>query len=317
MMMSRSAARMAVAALRSGATGAVFGSRAASPRGALLPGRTGAGSPGNQQETRAVGGEHCSGLRAAFALDAVPAQLLPLLSLGGGARSVGARVGAEALVLSGMGLGTRSGWGGVSRPLTVSGGVSSEGGGEASKTPHQLTMEITRCTDARGLLGLVQQHDQSFDTIHVSAAWGKVAKMPGAGQRGEEGLVLQLLQVLTRAKMQELGARELANVAFSMAMLNGSGRMVVDDELVGELQARATATAGDFEPQGVSMLMLALAKMGIKNPDAGLVEAMQARATTTAGDFKPQEVANLLQAFSTMGITPDAGLVEAMQARGR
>jgi len=149
-------------------------------------------------------------------------------------------------------------------------------GGPREGEGSTLTMEITRCTDARGLLGLVQQHGQSFNAIHVSAAWGKVAKMPGAGQRGEEGLVLQLLQVLTRAKMQEMGARAVANVALSMAMLHVIGRMVVDDELVGELQGRARETAGDFNPQHVLMLMSALAKMGI-TPDAGLVEAMQAR----------------------------------------
>jgi hypothetical protein len=54
--MSRSTARMAIAALRSGAKGSFFGIRAASPRGALLPGRPGAGSSGNQVQQRAVGG---------------------------------------------------------------------------------------------------------------------------------------------------------------------------------------------------------------------------------------------------------------------
>eukprot|EP00290_Baffinella_frigidus_P002123 CAMPEP_0180183704 /NCGR_PEP_ID=MMETSP0986-20121125/41400_1 /TAXON_ID=697907 /ORGANISM="non described non described, Strain CCMP2293" /LENGTH=176 /DNA_ID=CAMNT_0022137275 /DNA_START=66 /DNA_END=592 /DNA_ORIENTATION=- len=171
-----------VAALRSGATGAVFGSRAASPRGALLPGRTGAGSPGNQQETRAVGGEHCSGLRpacaltvvpphllawlrgallpgrpgadssgqeqkpvfggehcsglrSAFALTVVPARRLPLLSLGGGARSAGARV-ADALALSAM----------------------------------ELDTLITQSRNARELMELVQQHGQKFTAINLSAA---------------------------------------------------------------------------------------------------------------------------------------------------
>jgi hypothetical protein len=51
--------------------------------------------------------------------------------------------------------------------------------------------------------------------------------------------------------------------------------MGVDDELLGELQARAKATAGDFKLQDVVRFMVALAKMGVKTPDAGLVEAMQ------------------------------------------
>jgi len=239
----------------------------------------------------------------------MPAQRLPVLSLGGGVRSVGARVGADALVLSAMGLGTRSGWGGVSRRLTDSRGKPSEGGGAASKDPERLNLEITECRDARGLLGLVEQHGQSFNAVHVGAAWGTVASMPGEVGEGAEGVVLQRLQVLTRARMQEMGARELASVAHSMASLHGSGRMGFDDKLAGELQARATATARDFIPQQVSMLLSALAKMGIKNPDAGLVEAMQERARGAAGYFKPHEVEELVQAFSTMGITPDAGLL--------
>ncbi|KAJ1479168.1 hypothetical protein T484DRAFT_1815329 [Baffinella frigidus] len=227
-------------------------------------------------------GEHCSGLRSAFALTVVPARRLPLLSLGGGARSAGARV-ADALALSAM----------------------------------ELDTLITQSRNARELMELVQQHGQKFTAINLSAAWGTVTGMQSARGGGDEGVVLQLLQVLTRAKMHEMGAREVANVAHSVASLKVSGRMGVDDELAGELQARATATAGEFEPQDVSMLMLALAKMYIR-PDTGLLEAMQQRATATAGHFTPQIVSTLMSALSKMGITnPDAGLVEAMQGRAR
>jgi hypothetical protein len=62
--------------------------------------------------------------------------------------------------------------------------------------------------------------------------------------------------------------------------------------------------------------MWALATMGVK-PDAGLLETMQRRATATAGDFNPQNVANLMWALATMGVKPDAGLLEAMQRRAR
>jgi len=159
---------------------------------------------------------------------------------------------------------------------------SGRGGRVGPQENDWSTAEIMRCTDARGLLELVQQHGQSFKSIHVSAAWGQLSTMQSAGGGGDEGVVLQQLQVLTRAKMLEMGARGVANVVHSMARLHGSGRLSVDDDLVGELQARAKARAGDFKPQDVSGLMLALAKMGVK-PDAGLVEAMQARATERAG----------------------------------
>ncbi|KAJ1472846.1 hypothetical protein T484DRAFT_1838762, partial [Baffinella frigidus] len=296
--MSRSAARQAVAAIRFNATGSVFGSRAASPRGALLPER-----PADAPR---------SFLRPSFALTVVPAQLLPRLSLGGGACPAGPRVGTDALALSAVGLGTRSGWGDVvGRALSGSRGGSSKGGssggrGEASSSaPARLNREITQCRDVRGLLGLVKQHGASFDYIHVGSTWVTLVKMRSVGKE-DAGEVIQLLQVLTRDRVAKMGAQAVANILHSMATLNASGRMGVDDELAGELLARAKAMAGDFIPQAVTNLMWALATMGIENPDAGLVKMMQRRARMTAGDFIPQNVANLMWAFAKMGITPDA-----------
>jgi hypothetical protein len=54
--MSPSTPRMAIAALRHSAKSLFSGSKVASPLGALVPGRPGAGSAGNQEKKRAVGG---------------------------------------------------------------------------------------------------------------------------------------------------------------------------------------------------------------------------------------------------------------------
>ncbi|KAJ1472840.1 hypothetical protein T484DRAFT_1838754 [Baffinella frigidus] len=304
--MSRSAARQAVAAIRLDVTGSVFGSRAVISRGALLPGR-----PADAPR---------SFLRPSFALTVVPAHL-PRLSLGRGARSAGPRVGTDALALSTVGLGTRSGWGDVlGRALSGSRGGSSKGGpggsrGEASSSgPARLNREITQCRDARGLLGLVKQHGESFDYIHVGSTWVTLVKMRSVGKE-DGGEVIQLLQVITRDRVAKMGAQAVANIFHAMVTLNASGRMIVDDELVGELLARAKATAGDFTPQAVANLMWAVATMGIENPDAGLVKMMQRRAIATAGNFKPQGVAMLMWAFAKMDITPDADLVKAMQGQ--
>ncbi|KAJ1474737.1 hypothetical protein T484DRAFT_1831130, partial [Baffinella frigidus] len=54
------------------------------------------------------------------------------------------------------------------------------------------------------------------------------------------------------------------------------------------MQRRATATAGDYNPQDVSNVLWSLATMG-ERANCGLLEAMQRRATATAGEFKPQE----------------------------
>ena len=306
------AARKAVAALRAVPKAPGVGKN---PHGARLRGR-----PGEQQH----------GLCAALTLAVVPAQLLPGMSMGGGARSAAVRAGTDALSSIAMGRGTRCGWRGVSRRLVSSTGESAGGGSNAFPDgrpegggnddsiavefePRQLTKDIYKCTDAKGLLGVVEQHGASFNVMHVSAALSKLARVRGADSTGDDGLLLQRLRVMVKAKMQETGSREVASILRSMAKL--SGRKSVDDELVGELKARAMAMAGDFEPKEVANLMQALQEMGITDPDAGLLEAMQARAAATAGDFKPTEVANLHGALAKMGIKPDAGLAAAMKAR--
>ena len=178
-----------------------------------------------------------------------------------------------------------------------------------------MTGWINRCKDRKELRELVEQRGESFNAIHVTAAWGKLAVAKGADGTGDEEAVVQRLQVMLRAKMQEVEARGVVSLFVSMSKLKEGGKKGVDDELVGALKARALATAGNFEPQHVVDLIQALTRMGITDPDAALVAAMQGRAAATAGDFKPQEVTYLVEALSKMGSRPDAGLVEAMQGR--
>ncbi|KAJ1488000.1 hypothetical protein T484DRAFT_1888188, partial [Baffinella frigidus] len=271
--MSRAAGRVALAALRSVSQGPVLlDSRTANPRGALPPGR-----PGEQ------------GLRSSFPLLVHPARLLPWL--GGRVRSAATGAGTpNALARTVLGLGARVCPGGVSKRLA---GSIQGGGARDSSRPRgsglgELPSVIKECTDAAGLLKLVEEHGQSFNAIHLGAAWGSLARMRGAGGRGAEGVVVQRLQVLTKAKTPDLGARQVANIVHSIAKMHSRGRTGADDELAGKLLSRALATARDFVPQNVANLVWALATMGVK-ADARLLEAMQARATATAGDFNPQD----------------------------
>ncbi|KAJ1464508.1 hypothetical protein T484DRAFT_1922940, partial [Baffinella frigidus] len=179
----------------------------------------------------------------------------------------------------------------------------------------------------------MELHGQSFNAIHVGAAWGSLARMRGAGGRGADGEIIQRLQALTRAKVPEMGARQVANILYAMAKMHARGRKVGDDDLEEELLARAVATAGDFNPQNVANLLWALATMGSKadarllewalatmgsKADARLLEAMQGRATATAGDFNPQNVGNLLWALACLD-TPHSQvsglMVESMAVR--
>jgi len=166
--------------------------------------------------------------------------------------------------------------------------------------------------DAEGSMELLEDLRQSFDFIPVSAAWMSLAGMRGVGGRVvTDGEVFELLQVVTGEQMEEMGAREVANILHSMATLHERG-MVADDELVGKLMARALAVAADFNPQDVGYLLWALATMRIE-PQPRLLKAMQRRATVTADDFIPQNVSMVLWALATMGIEPEPRLLKVMQ----
>jgi len=191
--MSQSTARMAIAASRSVAKGSVFGARSASQRGAPLPGR----GAGNQK-----------------------------------------KLGAGALVLSArLGLGMGSAWYGVPRRLAGSRGVSSGGGGSSEfpapaegaqrmnqqesqdkvaqwkKDQANLFNAILQSSTAAKLLKLVQEKGASFTAGHTTVAWGAAAEMPSGGGAGDEGVVIELLQVQTLVKVVKMGGREIANSA--------------------------------------------------------------------------------------------------------
>ncbi|KAJ1490281.1 hypothetical protein T484DRAFT_1777512 [Baffinella frigidus] len=243
---------------------------------------------------------------AAFAsLTVVTAQLPqghPRLSLGGGARS-------RRLMSSG----SRGG-------SSVDSGIQD----------RQLTAWIKQKQDTiRGLLWLLEEHGQRLNAIHVGAVWAALAKMRSDRERGPEKIVLQQLQVVTRATLQDMEARGLTNVVLSMANLYERGRRPLfhggralvpgdhngfGDKLALEMMARAAATAGDFEAQDVSNFVWGLAKMSL-TPGRSPLEAMQERATATAGDFPPQAVTNLVWGLAKMGVQADAALLAAMQKR--
>ena len=271
-----------MAALRPCSAALVFTSRAAMPRVNSLP------------------------FRPALALTpAAPAHLLRRLPKLLGVCSAG----AAAVVPTAAGLGAGGCRGVISRGLAGSRDTPSD-----KMHPGKLTRLIKQCGDVGQLRGVVEEHAESFNHIHVSDAWVELRRMPSVGGRGEEEALIQQLQDVTGKTVQEMDARLLANVVRSMASLHESGRIVLDDALAGKLLDRAKATVGDFNPQDVSKLAWALATMGVK-PDAVLLEAMQKRAIATAGDFKAQNVANLVWALAKMGVKPEPGLLKAMQGQ--
>ena len=240
----------------------------------------------------------------------MPAQ--PWLQLGGRAPAVAFGASTPDAVVRTV-LGARIFLGGVARRL-----AGSRAGAGGGIKPGQLTTLIKGCSNPAGLKRLLEDHGQSFNFMHVGAAWSSLAKMlKGGGARGyaepADNEVIQLLQDPTRAAVNEMGARGVANVLHSMGQLHQSGGMVSGDELMGELLARALALAGDFIfiPMGIAHVMWALATMGI-TPDPRLLEAMQRQALARAADFEPRHASTVLEALATMRIEPEPRLLEAM-----
>ncbi|KAJ1488559.1 RAP domain-containing protein [Baffinella frigidus] len=174
--------------------------------------------------------------------------------------------------------------------------------------------------EVEDLARILQEQRGLLNHIHVSAAWVCLARMGRGGGGWEARMVLTDLKEETREVLHQMGARGIANVLHSMARLHDSRRKFTpkegkeDRELLEAMQRRATATAGEFDPQNVANVLWALATMGEK-VDRELLEAMQTRATATAGEFMPQNVANLMWALARMGERADSGLLEAMQRR--
>ena len=192
-----------------------------------------------------------------------------------------------------------------------SGAVGFRGAGQTNA--RQLTSTIKNCRGLGELARILQEQRGALDHIHVSAAWVGLARIGAGRGGGDVGEAVLALQDRTRDVLGEAGGREVANMIHSMAK-HHQKKERNDQGLLEAMQRRATATAGEFKPQGIANVLWALATMG-ERTDRGLLEAMQKRATATAGEFKPQESADLLWGLATMGEKADQGLLEAMQTR--
>ena len=121
--------------------------------------------------------------------------------------------------------------------------------------------------------------------------------------------VEQLIQhTVCAARSAEIGARELANIAYGAA--SAFAKVSHSDvQLFTTLAREAERHIGDFNPQELANTAWAFAKVGLL--DAQLFKVLAREAERRVGDFKPQELANTAQGFATLGHT-DALLFAAL-----
>ncbi|KAJ1486229.1 hypothetical protein T484DRAFT_1891183, partial [Baffinella frigidus] len=163
---------------------------------------------------------------------------------------------------------------------------------EVQPNARQLTAAIKNCNALGGLARILQEQSGVLDHIHVSAAWGCLVRIGAGRGGGDRREVFELLQDRTMDVLGQAGGRGIASMLHSISKLQMMG-LRADRGLMEAMQKRATATAtaGEFNSQGVANVLWALAKMG-QRADRGLLQAMQRRATATAGEFNSQDVAN-------------------------
>ncbi|KAJ1481763.1 hypothetical protein T484DRAFT_1806194, partial [Baffinella frigidus] len=168
----------------------------------------------------------------------------------------------------------------------------------------QLAGTIKDCSDLGELARILQEQRGALDHLDVSAAWECLVRTgsgPGEGDINNH-IIVGSMQEMTRDVLDQMDGGGVAKVMHSVAQLykstcfNATMGGGLDRGLLEAMQRRATALAGEFNPQDVANVLWALVTMG-EAADPGLLEAMQRRATATAGEFEPRNVAMLLWAL--------------------
>lgn len=319
---------MALVALRSASQASGVWSRAAAPCGLVLPGRAGLRSvslraapwnkwskpnlmskPGRPRLTLPDPERDVGAVRGAAANPAA-ANKRPAVLESNAERDLGAVRGDRVVqqeqhdggVAAAANLAVASSKAGFAFPprTNLSGAVAP--GGEATSPPRQTPIEsgllassIKQCTDMGGLQRVVEEHAPSFSTMHAAAVWRKLAKMNKSGAKGADDVVVEPLQVLTRALIPKMASQLVVQILHSLGEQHAQGQSVGTVAhaaptgvmlMRGELFSRAKETAGDLPPASIPNLMWAFSKMGLR-PDRRLLSLIQARATATAVNLQP------------------------------
>ena len=212
-------------------------------------------------------------------------------------------------------------------PAALSGSIlpdSREKEPDVEVDPRHLTQWIKSTRNVRDLLALHAEHKESFNHIHLSAAWIALSRHSAARSRASSSksgyvrfrpmpkqlhqeLMPLMRQSASMALAGELAGRELANVMYGVARAripDGPQRRALLDVL-----ARAAASRmRELKPQELSNSAWAYATAGHRAPELfdALAEVSAARLTRPSldselHDFSPQELSNIAWAFASAG----------------
>ena len=142
---------------------------------------------------------------------------------------------------------------------------------------------------------------------------------PGRGEGGGVGSAdwEHLLRELAKSG-DALSGRDVSKALWALSKLSKLGSPC--PELLGVLQRRAIAIAGQFDARGVSNALWSFAALGHRPPPRllhALERAFEARLRGPGGGVNAQDLSNALWGFAKLGWRPEEGTLRAFGAAAR
>ncbi|CAE8735737.1 unnamed protein product [Polarella glacialis] len=140
---------------------------------------------------------------------------------------------------------------------------------------------------------------ESFTALDLARlAWSWATLLAAGPEQAPEGLMARLWAAAV-AKQSEFTAQSMANLAWSFAKLSGAGG-ALHSPLLSALSAQSRRKLEEFDPQGLSSLVWAVATCTHRDEELFLGVGLRASASTSA--FTCQGLANIAWAFAKASV---------------
>ena len=173
--------------------------------------------------------------------------------------------------------------------------------------PRVLTSQISQAESAAAVLEIVGKEvdGQVFNEVHMSVTCSRLAKFSQRGRLSQRDVGNQVWHRLTARlrtmlKHDALPARNFANIFWASVELQKKVKGF-DEKLLAELGSYAETSSSGMNPQDVSNVLWAAAKLQDVAPEVlTAVPAIARRIPQEVDGMKPQELANSLWAAANL-----------------
>lgn len=171
-----------------------------------------------------------------------------------------------------------------------------------SKPNVELNKNLGNFTKSEDLLEFCSENIHQFDAINLSTALNMISKiyMKANGNIKESIIKSSTYKKLVLAgvdKIEGFNSRQLATTSRALSIINAA--TVHEEKLIDSIISEAKKKVSTFQPQGISNLTTALAKLG--KADRALLSLFAKAMLETKEDAQPQNIANFLWACASCG----------------